>query len=86
LTELVDERNKKMTAEALGMHALKSSWFLYISQYFYATLSLSHVVSADKLKSLGNSLLGNFGLSLDNFKMQQDPATGSWSIRWAHVI
>jgi tetratricopeptide (TPR) repeat protein len=34
-----------------------------------------------KLKELGNSFLGNFGMSLDNFKMEQDKATGSWSIR-----
>ena len=33
-----------------------------------------------KLKELGNSILGNFGMSLDNFKMAQDPHTGSWSI------
>jgi len=33
-----------------------------------------------KLKDLGNSILGNFGMSLDNFKMEQDPTTGSWSI------
>ncbi len=33
-----------------------------------------------KLKELGNSILGNFGMSLDNFKMTQDPNTGSWSI------
>lgn len=33
-----------------------------------------------KLKELGNSILGNFGMSLDNFKMNQDPATGGWNI------
>mmetsp|Transcript_289 Transcript_289/g.523 ORF Transcript_289/g.523 Transcript_289/m.523 type:complete len:240 (-) Transcript_289:95-814(-) len=33
-----------------------------------------------KLKDLGNSILGNFGMSLDNFKMEQDKNTGSWSI------
>ena len=33
-----------------------------------------------KLKDLGNSILGNFGMSLDNFKTVKDPATGSYSI------
>jgi tetratricopeptide (TPR) repeat protein len=33
-----------------------------------------------KLKDLGNSLLSNFGLSLDNFKAQKDPNTGSYNI------
>ena len=35
-----------------------------------------------KMKELGNSLLGNFGLSLDNFKAQKDEKTGSYSIQF----
>lgn len=33
-----------------------------------------------KLKDMGNTLLGKFGMSLDNFKSVQDPATGAYSI------
>ncbi|KAH8505080.1 hypothetical protein H0E87_012362 [Populus deltoides] len=33
-----------------------------------------------KLKEMGNSLLGRFGTSIDNFKAVQDPNTGSYSI------
>ena len=35
-----------------------------------------------KLKDLGNTVLGKFGMSLDSFKMEQDPATGSYSIKF----
>ncbi|KAL7224438.1 hypothetical protein ACSBR1_025817 [Camellia fascicularis] len=34
----------------------------------------------DKLKEMGNSVLGRFGMSIDNFKAVQDPSTGSYSI------
>ncbi|KAK9805260.1 hypothetical protein WJX72_009420 [[Myrmecia] bisecta] len=35
-----------------------------------------------KLKELGNTVLGKFGMSLDNFKAEKDPATGSYSINF----
>ncbi|KAL3835311.1 hypothetical protein ACJIZ3_010047 [Penstemon smallii] len=33
-----------------------------------------------KLKEMGNSILGHFGMSVDNFKAVKDPTTGSYSV------
>lgn len=38
--------------------------------------------TAGKLKELGNTVLGKFGMSLDNFKAEKDPNTGSYSINF----
>jgi tetratricopeptide (TPR) repeat protein len=35
-----------------------------------------------KLKEAGNSILGRFGMSVDNFKTVKDPNTGSYSIQF----
>jgi tetratricopeptide (TPR) repeat protein len=35
-----------------------------------------------KLKDLGNTVLGKFGMSLDNFNAVKDPNTGSYSISY----
>jgi len=33
-----------------------------------------------KLKDLGNSILGNFGMSMNDFNFKQDPKTGGWTL------
>ena len=37
------------------------------------------------LKDLGNSLLGNFGMSLNDFKFEKDPSTGSYSVKMGNA-
>lgn len=36
----------------------------------------------DTLKGFGNTILGKFGLSLDNFKAEKDPSTGAYSVQF----
>ena len=43
---------------------------------------LRNLLSPGKLKDLGNSVLGKFGMSLDNFKATKDPSTGAYSINF----
>jgi hypothetical protein len=43
---------------------------------------LSALCPAGKLKELGNTVLGKFGMSIDNFQAVKDPATGSYSINF----
>lgn len=55
---------------------VNTSWLLLSTEVNYITLFLW----AAKLKDMGNSLLGRFGMSVDNFKAVKDPNTGSYSV------
>lgn len=45
-------------------------------------LAHSQAEMLGKLKDLGNTILGKFGMSIDNFKANKDPATGGYSISY----
>ncbi|KAL6853475.1 hypothetical protein ACP4OV_019504 [Aristida adscensionis] len=64
LEPLAAEKREKMKEEMIGKIVL------YL---------LTGAITA-KLKDLGNSVLGRFGMSVDNFNAVKDPNTGSYSI------
>lgn len=66
---------------------VRSYYFASISQEMFVkyttrlfTEKFADFVSAGKLKDMGNSILGRFGMNVDNFKAVKDPNTGSYSI------
>jgi len=71
LPEQIKERNEKLKEEMLGMTNAK----IFLERKF-------HFSPLGKLKELGNMVLKPFGLSTNNFKLQQDPATGSYSVNF----
>lgn len=76
LQKLEEERLEKLKAETMGTFGGGSNIIAWLSKISFPPV----LCQPDKLKDLGNSILGNFGLSLDNFKAVQDPNTGSYNI------
>ena len=85
LRKRIAERDAKLK---VGLHSTAFACYLMTIRfalcYYGSTCTLISFTTQDemlgKLKELGNSLLGKFGMSLDNFKAVKDPATGSYSI------
>lgn len=46
-----------------------------------AKLELDKAEMMSSLKELGNKFLNNFGMSTDDFKLEKDPATGSYNLK-----
>ena len=80
LEPIVAARREKMKEEMMGACCINV--VVRMQCACYAHTDLHECSLAGKLKDLGNTVLGKFGMSLDNFKAEKDPNTGSYSIQF----
>ncbi|KAG4302830.1 hypothetical protein PCK1_000990, partial [Pneumocystis canis] len=58
----------------------KQCFFISIKPKLSEAQEKEKAQALNQLKNLGNTILGKFGLSMDNFKITQDPQTKGYSV------
>jgi tetratricopeptide (TPR) repeat protein len=72
------ERMFEIEPELRNQYAKK---YEYIQTQRDMKLEIERARMMSDLKSLGNSFLGHFGMSLDDFKLEQNTGTGEYSVK-----
>jgi hypothetical protein len=81
LEPAVHEKQEREKAEMLGSKPLISEALASnCNLQFFLKKKFTWSFCSGKLKDLGNTLLGKFGLSTDNFKINKDDNSGSYNI------